>query len=269
MIMKYNTTKYPLPSMLHPCTLPTLSITPSVKCDSTTISMLDTRDHPRVQRTTPASNEQIIAGNKAGTRFIVCFSSRFDACSSAIAGVLVDSASPAAESAVDCCGGGVFNEDARTVSTCSSFSDTAEDDDRTAPCSTPISVDLVPDARRAGAPKGEGGTASGYGSRFVGVGGVKAGGISSVVGERTSAKRTSRDDCSPRGGVVALLLDEKPKHRLCNGGGGGGGDGNSGTAGICGVGGGVYGMPVEEWVEAYGECDGPMLAAWVFPGQGL
>lgn len=89
----------------------------------------------------------------------------------------------------------------------------------------------------------------------------------SVDGDRTSAERKSGDGRSPRGGVVALLLDEKPKHRLRNGGDGSSG-GNPRTAGFCGGGGGcMYGMTVQEWVEAYGDCDGPMLAAWVFPGN--
>lgn len=226
---------------------------------------------------TPAStNEQITARNGAGTRFVVCFSSRFDACSSAIAGVLVNAAFPASGPAFDCscpssgpvaiagCGdGGAISEDARTVSTSSSFSDT-KDDDRTAPSPLPLSVDLVPETRQADAPKkGARGAAPGVGSRLVGLGGIKASDFS-VGGDRIRAKRASCDDSSPRGGVVALLLDEKPTHRLCSGGDGSGG-GNPGTAECFGGDAGVSGMPVQEWVGAYGECEGPMLAAWVVP----
>lgn len=73
--------------------------------------------------------------------------------------------------------------------------------------------------------------------------------------------------------VTAILYDEKPKHK----------DGVTPSSSRRpsarefdvigkelrkkGVGthpGGVSAMGVEEWVEAYGECDGPMLAAWVF-----
>eukprot|EP00903_Cladosiphon_okamuranus_P006598 g6445.t1 len=220
----------------------------------------------------------ITARNGAGTRFIVCFSSRFDACSSAIAGVLVNSgpafdkcsSCPSPGSAdVDgagcgCGGGGAISEDARTVSTCSSFSD-AEDEDQMGPRSIPISADLLRETRQAAAPNK--GTAPSVRSRFVGgVVGVNAGGIR-AGGDRTGVKRMAGgNDDGPRGGVVALLLDEKPKHRLCNVGGDGGG-GDPGSAGVSVGGVGVHGMPVQEWVEAFGECEGPMLAAWVFPGQ--
>lgn len=236
--------------------------------------------------TPPANRTQIAARNGAGTRFIVCFSSRFDACSSAIAGVLVNPASPGSGLTIDCSsrrspgsvaidvagcgGGGAFSKDARTVSTCSSFSDT-EDGDQMGRCSTTLSVDLAPETRQVAALKkgAAGGTAPGVRSRFVSsVEGVKAGGIR-VGGDRTGAKRmASGNDGGPRGGVVALLLDEKPKHRLCNGGDGGSGGGDSSSPGLSAGDVGVHGMPVQEWVEAYGECDGPMLAAWAFPGQG-
>lgn len=235
----------------------------------------------------PLSHEQIIARNGAGTRFIVCFSSRFDACSSAIAGALVDAAAfptpgPAFDRfcpspgsvTVSACGDGAISEDARTVSACSSF-DTEDEDDRLAPCATALSVDLASGARQAVAPEQAaapkaraGGTAPGIPSRLVSVGGAKANNCS-VGGGRAGAKRANGDNSSPRGGVVALLLDEKPKHRLCNGGGDGSGGGNAGTSGFGGGDSGVVnGMPVQEWVEAYGECEGPMLAAWVFPGRG-
>lgn len=182
------------------------------------------------------------------------------------AGSAFDCSCPLSGSATTAgCGGGTISEDGRTVSTCSSFSD-SEDDDPTAPCFTPFSVDLVPETRQAAAPKGARGTTSGVRSRVGSVGGVDVGGISDG-GAKPSSERTRGDDSIPRGGVVALLLDEKPKHRLCNGGDGSSG-GSPRTAGICGGEGGVYGMPVQEWVEAYGECNGPMLAAWVFPGQG-
>lgn len=267
-----------------------------VLCATTTIS--DVLQHAHLPPPPPSSNEQIVARNDAGTRFIVCFSSRFDACSSAIAGVLVNAAFPASGGpafncscpspgsvAVSGCGGGggAISEDARTVSTCSSFSDTEDDDRVVAPCSTTLSVDLARDARQSAAPgqatasprkKGAGGGTAvpGVRSRLVSVGGANSNNVVSVGGHRASVKRASSDgDSSPREGVEALLLDEKPKHRLCNRGGGdgsGGGGGNPGTAGFCGGGGGVvHGMPVQEWVQAYGECEGPMLAAWVFPGQ--
>ena len=237
----------------------------------------------------PAKRTQITARNGAGTRFIICFSSRFDACSSAIAGVLVNPARPAPQPAFDCScsgpgtvavaasgGGGAISEDARTVSTCPSFSD-AEDEDRTSPCCTPQSVDLahvhVPEKTRAAAPEkvAAGDSAPGVRSTYDRVGGVKASDVVCVGVGKTGAKRAaSGDDGGPRDGVVALLLDEKPKHRLRNGGGDGGGSGgrNPSSPGCGGGDGGVYGMPVQEWVEAYGECEGPMLAAWVFPGEG-
>eukprot|EP00752_Nemacystus_decipiens_P004026 g3687.t1 len=228
--------------------------------------------------------KEVVARNGAGTRFIVCFSSRFDACSSAIAGVLVTAAFTTSGPAVDCScpspgsvsasggsggGGGAVSDDARTVSTCSSCSDT-EDDDRLAACSTPVPVDLASETRRAASPNkgpgGTGGTAPGTPSRLVSCGGAKANNMS--VGDGDGTRASCHDNSSRRGGVVALLLDEKPKHRLCSGGGDGGGGGNHRTAGFCGGDGGVvYGMPVHEWVEAYGECEGPMLAAWVLPGQ--
>ena len=63
--------------------------------------------------------------------------------------------------------------------------------------------------------------------------------------------------------VVAHLFDEIPTH--CRGGSGGVGGGGGGCVDASGEE-GLAKMEVGEWANIYGECDGPLLAAWVFPG---
>lgn len=70
----------------------------------------------------------------------------------------------------------------------------------------------------------------------------------------------------PLAAVVPRLFDQKPTHRsYCCGDGASGTDGVGlgHSSGFCGV----EEMSVPEWVAAYGECSGPMLAAWVFPAK--
>ena len=85
-------------------------------------------------------------------------------------------------------------------------------------------------------------------------GGSRGGGISSNnLGDH------SRTD------VLAHLFDEIPTH--CRGRRSGAGDGGGGGGCVNTSGGeGLTKMEVEEWASIYGECDGPLLAAWVFPG---
>lgn len=70
---------------------------------------------------------------------------------------------------------------------------------------------------------------------------------------------------APPAAVVPRLYDEKPTHRSYCGDGTSGSDrvGVGHSSGFCGV----EEMSVREWVAAFGECSGPMLAAWVFPAK--
>lgn len=199
----------------------------------------------------------------------MCFSSRFDACSSAIAGLLVDASCPISESISEfsglepsshvACGGfgggGALSEATRTPSTCSWSSDT--DDDVTpsllrSPTGAVVAAATAMERVNAG-------TAAG--AAFAADRETRS---SSSNSRGSSIRGESAED--RQGDVVALLLDEIPKH--CRRAGVSA-DGRGLTSGCVAdeSGGRVYGMRVEKWVEAYGECDGPMLAAWVFLGK--
>ncbi|CAN0027290.1 unnamed protein product [Scytosiphon promiscuus] len=215
--------------------------------------------------------EVIAGGHPAGSRFIVCFSSRYDACSSAIAGVLVDASSPLSRSISKSSGlefnsrdasgeysgrGGSPSEETRTPSTCSWSSDTDEDVTPSSPRSSTGAVGAAAVAVERMYPRTTGGAgiaADRHASRSTSGGGKSSGSTfrGGSVGRR-------------HGDVIALLLDEMPEHCRRNGANL---DGGGRTADCVAHGGGVYGMRVEEWIDAYGECDGPMLAAWVFPGN--
>lgn len=75
--------------------------------------------------------------------------------------------------------------------------------------------------------------------------------------------------------VAAFLLDRRPTH-VCHNHDPGNSDSGPDSVEDARVGirqtspwKDVARMRVREWVEAYGECDGPMLAAWVFQGCGM
>ncbi|CAN0262288.1 unnamed protein product [Ectocarpus sp. 6 AP-2014] len=213
--------------------------------------------------------EEVVArGHPAGTNFVVCFSSRFDACSGAIRGRLInedvpvsssDSVSDApttAEPGPSCAGGdrSAVGGDARTCPSLSAGVDR-----------TPSMSPQGDRRRHAATSKGKK-TASKVRSGVSTSSGVRA----AAVAGGSSRNSMTHGSCAttPGARVVALLLDEKPRHRHCGGAGAGGsGSGSGGPAAGWDddEGEGVRGMRVAEWVDAWGECDGPMLAAWVFP----
>jgi len=226
----------------------------------------------------PSTAQQVATLHGAGSRFIVCFSSRFDSCSSAIAGVLVDSqrSVPCLDpSSADAAAGGGVAEESGPPSIGASSSSETEGDALVAPRAIPPSR---AGTRQATALKKPCRAVSGAHTGFAG----GAGGVNVVVASIGSSGGGGGDGgggspvCSSGdrdaghhlgGNVVALLFDEKPKHRLYQSGDTGSGGTANGPR-FCGGDGGVHGMRVEEWTEAYGECDGPLLAAWVFPGGG-
>lgn len=225
----------------------------------------------------------MVAGNHpAGTRFVVCFSSNFEACAGVVAGVLVDDVSnfvsnPASDDAGTESGfesvshfGLEPGSAAATKDHCRSTSE----DGTSSTWSLSNKCDRVTPAFLGEAVGRHAAAATTTTAR-----GIVGGSVGGSVGATTSrGRRGSNADsflCGSRNAreTIALLLDEKPKHRCRSSGGGGGGGGGSGSnsgvsAGVGSGGDGVSRMGVREWVEAYGECDGPMLAAWVFfPGR--
>lgn len=162
----------------------------------------------------------------AGTGFVICSSSSYDACTATIVGVLA----------------------APTVTTNNAIS--------TAPSSPSSKHADAQDRRNVGCAK-------------VARGGYRA------------ASREPQGNAGVRSSIapVALLFDERPKHICRSGPHSFDGAHSSSVSDVCRVvpkgldvepksssywRGEVSTMLVREWVEAYGECEGPMLAAWVF-----
>lgn len=168
-----------------------------------------------------------------GTQFVVCFSSSFDACSGIVAGKLVSPSSISLSKAIP------GSSSTTSVNSRRIGKNTRYGDEHRVLGSTrlsPSACSLSDDLNRGS------------------------------VGDRPKPSGSSRFDSRLGGATssVALLFDEKPKH-YCTGG-----DASclikpSQEGVMRDDGGAVAAMGVSEWVAAYGECDGPMLAAWVFP----
>lgn len=169
----------------------------------------------------------IEANHSPGTQFVICFSSSFDACSGIVAGKLVSPSSMLLT---------------KVVLGSSSMAN-------------------VNSSRKSGQRYGDG-------HRVLGSTRLSASAYSlsddlnrGSVGDRPKPSLSGRFDSCCLTSSVALLFDEKPKH--CQAGG----DVSCLIKPSQDGGGTVAAMGVSEWVSAYGECDGPMLAGWTFPGR--
>lgn len=212
----------------------------------------------------------VARGHPAGTNFIVCFSSRFDACSGAIRGRLVNEDVPASSDSVS-----DAPATAEPGPSCAAEGRNAVGEDARASSSSSAGVDRIPRVsprgdrtRHAATPRGKK-TVSKVRRGVVSTSsGVRTGGDGGSTSTSSRNRMThGRCDTTPEARVVALLLDEKPRHRHRGGGGSSSGSGGPAAGRGDDGGEGVRGMRVAEWVDAWGECDGPMLAAWVFPGN--
>lgn len=183
--------------------------------------------------TTDTLAPQVTRTHAAGSKITVCFSSCYDACAGAIAGVLRTVPSPQN----------------------TAVSDTSYP--------TP-----APPLRPAGNIRISASSRSSSARKSISTSSVR------VVTKRSADVGCAEQNASP-GSVVALLFDEVPKHKnRCGTGTDDSSDcmtrGEVKQQSLEGTDthlGGVSTMGVQEWVEVYGECDGPMLAAWVYSEQ--
>lgn len=169
-----------------------------------------------------------------GTQFVICFSSSFDACSGIVAGKLVSPSSILLSKVVL---GSSSMSNVNNSSSGKSGQNTRYGDGHRVLGSTRLSESAysLSDDLNLGS-----------------VGDRRKPSVSSRFGSHLGGATSSS---------VALLFDEKPKHCRT------GGDASCLTKPSQDGGGAMAAMGVSEWVSAYGECDGPMLAAWVFPGR--
>ena len=250
----------------------------------------------------PPSPLQLIAcGHKAGTKFVICFSSCYEACSGVISGVLTESLSvpriepdsmPEPKCEITCESIYESNQEESKGESSSASSGGRHRGSRClkkkptgASTPSPLSSQAAWTASSGSGDHGIGG---------VGVGGGDGGGLAQCPGRLTpNPSRTKRTPSHNGGGagsnggnnrskaakdysrtdVVAHLFDEIPTHCRGGGGGGSGGGGDGGGGGdwndgrVYAAGENLFKMEVGQWAKYYGECVGPLLAAWIFPDE--